>query len=188
MPASPIAALILAAGSAQRFGSDKRLYPIDGVPMLARTLAVYRSVFDEVGVTVRPGEAAIAQLVEDGGCRVIEAPDAAEGQSRSLAAGVQAMRHAGGLIVGLGDMPFVAASTLRSLAGAMQERPKRIVRPRHDERAGNPIGFPRSAYDALLRIEGDQGARELVAASDVRLVDVVDPGVLKDVDRPMQAG
>ncbi len=183
MPRSPIAALILAAGSARRFGSDKRLYPIDGVPMLARTLGVYRSVFAEVGVVIRPGEPAIATLVEEGAGRVIEAPDAALGQSRSLAAGVQAMRRAAGLFVGLGDMPFVAASTLRHLVRSMRAQRDRIVRPRYDAHPGNPIGFPRSSFEALLRIEGDQGAREIVAASDVWFVDVPDPGVVKDIDR-----
>lgn len=182
MPASSITALILAAGSARRFGSDKRLHPIDGVPMLARTLAVYRCVFPEVGVVIRPDEPAIAGLVEEGAGRVIEAPDAALGQSRSLAAGVQALSHAGGLVVGLGDMPFVAEETLRRLARAMHAQPERIVRPRHDDRAGNPIGFPASTFEVLRRIEGDQGAREIVAASDVWFVDVADSGVLKDID------
>lgn len=178
-------ALILAAGSAQRFGSDKRLFPIDGVAMLARTVDVYRTVFDDVAVVIRPGEPRIADLVRASGARVVEAADASRGQGRSLAAGVAAFDQAPGLVVGLGDMPFVAPATLRAIADAMSAFPEHIVRPRHEGRPGNPVGFPAHAFAALAGIEGDTGARAVVAASEnVRFVEVDDAGILTDVDRP----
>ena len=178
-------ALILAAGSAHRFGSDKRLFAIDGMPMLVRTLAVYRTVFERVAVVIRPGEASIAELVATAGCDVIEAADAERGQSRSLAAGVAAMSDAPGLVVGLGDMPFVAAATLARLGVEMGAHPDQIVRPRHAGQPGNPVGFPAHSFPALTRIQGDTGARRVIATSaHVRFFDVDDPGVLTDIDRP----
>ena len=178
-------ALILAAGSAHRFGSDKRLFAIDGTPMLARTLAVYRTVFERVAAVIRPGEAKIAALVTIAGCSVIEAADAELGQARSLAAGVAAMLDAPGLVVGLGDMPFVAAATLARLGAEMTAHPDQIVRPRHAGQAGNPVGFPAHSFAALTRIQGDTGARGVIAASArVRFLDIDDPGVLTDIDRP----
>lgn len=178
-------ALILAAGSARRFGRDKRLYSIDGVPMLGRTLNVYRLVFDAVSVVVRPGESTIGDLARSAGCAVIEAADAERGQARSLAAGVAAMTDAPSLVIGLGDMPFVTAATLQALVAKMAIYRDAIVRPRHDTQPGNPIGFPPSTYAALTRIDGDTGARQIVAASDkVRFLDVDDPGVVIDIDRP----
>lgn len=179
-----IAALVLAAGASRRFGSDKRLHPLDEQPMLARTLATYRQVLDEVGVVIRPGEPTVAALVRAAACRPIEAADAAAGLSRSLAAGVAALRHADGLLVGLGDMPFVAATTLQALVTAMTQNAARVVRPRSSGVNGNPVGFPPSSYDALTRLTGDAGARELLAKNaGVLVVDVDDPGVLRDVDR-----
>lgn len=179
-----VAALVLAAGASRRFGSDKRLHPLDGQPMLARTLATYRQVLDDVGVVIRPGEPAIAALVRTAACRPIEAADAAAGLSRSLAAGVAALRHADGLLVGLGDMPFVAPATLRALVTAMTQNATRVVRPCYSGVNGNPVGFPPSSYDALTRLTGDTGARELLAKSaGVLAVDVDDAGVLRDMDR-----
>ena len=177
------AALVLAAGASRRFGSDKRLHLLEGEPMLVRSLAIYRKVCDDVGVVIRSGEPEIAALAQAAGCRVVEASDAAMGQSRSLAAGVQAMRgDADQLIVGLGDMPFVRPDTVRQLVAALATAPTRIVRPTYKGRPGNPIGFPAGFFDDLTGIEGDTGARELVAASDPRLLEVDDPGVLRDID------
>ena len=191
-----IAAIVLAAGSARRFGSDKRRHAIDGVPMLARTLRTYRRVLETVACVVRPGEAEVADLVRTASCQVVEAPDAALGQSRSLAAGVAALTagpatatdpspRVDGLIIGLADMPFVAEDTLRRLLEAMSEHPDAIVRPRCRGRAGNPVGFPKRLFEELQQLVGDTGARELVTSSDsVVYLDVDDEGVLVDIDRP----
>ena len=193
-----IAAIVLAAGVARRFGSDKRRHPIDGVPMLTRTLSTYRRVFATVVAVIRPGEPEIADLVTSTGCQVAEAIDAEMGQSRSLAAGVLALTRRpsfptaerdppliNGIVIGLADMPFVKAETLRRLVDAMNENPDAIVRPRSHGRSGNPVGFPRRLFKDLTRLEGDQGARNLVANHpDVVCVNVDDRGVLDDIDRP----
>ena len=82
-------------------------------------------------------------------------------------------------------MPFVGEDTLRCLVETMTNHPDAIVRPRCHGRAGNPVGFPNSLFPELLRLEGDAGARRLVAASEeVIYVDVHDQGVLVDIDRP----
>ena len=207
-----IAAIVLAAGSGRRFGGDKRRHLIDGVPMLTRTLATYRAVLDQVAAVIRPGEPEIAELALSTGCHVVEAVDAGQGQSRSLAAGVVALTrnpvHAGpaedpapiappagsvappagsvdGLLIGLGDMPFVTVETIRRLVGAMQDNPDDIVRPRSRGRFGNPVGFPKRLFGDLTRLDGDRGARQLVASGcDILIVDTEDRGILNDVDRP----
>lgn len=154
--------------------------------MLSRTIAPYGQVFDAVRVVIRSGESAISDLVTRAGAKVVEAADADSGQSRSLAAGVAASRPVDALVIGLGDMPYVAETTLRSLRSAISRHPECIVRPRHDGRAGNPVAFPAPKFDALTQVRADMGAREIIAASgSVVYVDVNDPGVLVDIDTPI---
>jgi len=180
----PIAALILAAGASRRFGSDKRLYDVGGKPLLAHTLARYCEVFEKVGVTLRPGEREIEGLVTAAGALPIKAPDAHLGQGRSLAHGVAALADSDGLVIGLGDMPFVQAKTLVAIANALGGAAQ-IIRPRCNGQPGNPIGFAPSMFDALTRISGDQGARDLLRSHPelVAHVELDDVGVLRDVDR-----
>lgn len=184
-----VGAAILAAGASRRFGSDKRLHPLggvtDGTPMLRRTLDIYREVFDEVAAVIRPREHAIAGVVEAANCQIVEAARAHEGQSRSLAAAVQALGHLDGLIVGLADMPFVRASTLRALRAAMMQQPLHIVRPVCAGRPGNPVGFPRRLFAELTHVAGDIGARDVIESDDrIVLIPVEDDGIHRDIDTP----
>ena len=181
-----IAALILAAGASRRFGSDKRLHKVDGVPLLARTVARYREVFERVGVTIRPDEGNVERLIAGAGGLPIVAPDAELGQGRSLAHGVAALADSEGLVVGLGDMPFVRADTLITIANRLAQAGIEVIRPRCNGQPGNPIGFAPSMFDALTQITGDQGARDLLRSHPdlVEFVDTDDAGVLRDVDRP----
>ena len=47
-------ALVLAAGYSRRFGEDKRAYPIDGKPLLARTLESVRASGLPLRLCLRP--------------------------------------------------------------------------------------------------------------------------------------
>lgn len=186
----PIAALILAAGASRRFGADKRLHHLDGAPLLAHTIARYREVFERVGVTLRPDEEDIEALIAKGGALPIPAAHAHLGQGRSLAHGVEALADSDGLVIGLGDMPFVRAGTLTAIANRLTLARAQVIRPRCNGQAGNPIGFAPSMFDALTHITGDQGARDLLRSRPelVELMDVGDAGVLRDVDRPGDIG
>ena len=177
-------ALILAAGRARRFGSDKRQHRLaDGRALLQATLAAYRAVFPQPMVVLRPEDAAWADRLA--GAVPVYAQDADLGMAHSLAAGVRAARQRDFLLVALGDMPYIQPGTLRRLQVAMTG-PERIVQPVHRGLPGHPVGFGRAHYDALERLTGDQGAKNILQARQEKIfaIPVDDPGVLQDIDRP----
>jgi molybdenum cofactor cytidylyltransferase len=183
-----IVGLLLAAGGATRFGADKRLAPVgspSGEPMAVVACRKLCAAVAAVTAVVRVGDTDVARLLKDAGATVVECANADEGMGASIACGVAAARVADGWIVALADMPWVEASTIGRVADALRAGAP-IVAPFHRGRRGHPVGFSTRHRDALLALGGDEGARSVLAANRESLVrvDVVDAGVLRDVDHP----
>lgn len=181
-----VTALILAAGFGTRFGGDKRRAELaDGRTLLAASLARARLVFDEVHLILRP-EDDPAALGLPYGCRIIRCDDADQGMGHSLAAGVRALAAspADAIAVLLGDMPWIAESSLRALVA--KAATGRIVFPVHHDERGHPVVFGRDFWPELQQLRGDEGARRVLRAHAAAwiAVGVDDPGVLRDVDSP----
>ncbi len=179
-------ALVLAAGQGSRFGSDKRLARLpSGQTLLAATLARVLEVFDEVYVVLRVGDDPQALGIPPQ-VRIVRAESAGDGMGSSLAAGIGGLADskAEAVAVLLGDMPWVAAETLRHLsANALTGQ---IVVPVHEGQRGHPVLFGRAFWPALIAVGGDQGGRQVILDHPDRCVriPVADVGVLRDVDRP----
>ena len=79
---------------------------------------------------------------------------------------------AGALIV-LGDMPGITAQDLDRLIEAFRRTDgQAIVRATHAGKRGNPVILPRILFPAVATLEGDTGARHLVEADGLDVVDV----------------
>lgn len=182
------AGILLAAGRGRRFdplgARNKLLQRLpSGEPVVAASARHLLSVFPHVVAVVPPQDGGVAELLRALGCHVTVCLEADAGMGRSLAHAVAQAPDAGGWLVALGDMPFVAASTLHALRAAL-EGGAGISAPSFQGRRGNPVGFgPRYRQD-LLALEGDQGARRLLQSHALTLVEVDDPGILRDVDLP----
>ncbi len=188
-------ALILAAGFSRRFGSDKRLAELpSGEPLLIATLEKYQAVFPTVAVLLRRDDQPVMQAIRDRFPRntplIMSTDHAEDGMGHSLADGVRMLVEWDFLFVGLADMPYVQRSTLRTLNQAMRRARSEgracIVRPTYDDRPGHPVGFSQEFFPALIQLQGDQGARDLLKTNQdsMRHIPVDDPGVLVDIDQP----
>jgi molybdenum cofactor cytidylyltransferase len=185
-----IVGVLLAAGRGERFGGDKLLAPLRdgdiGVPIGVAACRRLRAALPDVVAVVRPGDAGLAQLLEQAGASVIVARNADEGIGASLAAGVAALADdADGYVVALADMPWIDPATTAAIAQALR-RGASIVAPRYRGERGHPVGFAAIHRGALMQLGGDEGARSILSRhrADLQLVDVDDPGVLRDVDTP----
>lgn len=108
-----------------------------------------------------------------------------EGLSTSLRAGVAVLADdAAGVLVMLGDMPGVSPVDLDRLIDAFRTSGGRsVVRASHDGRRGNPVILPRSLFAAVGHLEGDTGARHLVEAEGLDVIDVeIGAAAFVDVD------
>ena len=85
----------------------------------------------------------------------------------------------------LADMPGILPATIARVAREL-EAGADIVAPRFQGQRGHPVGLAGHYRDALLALQGDAGARAIVAANQekIHFVDIDDPGVVKDIDTP----
>lgn|GEM_PF-58328 len=166
------------------------------VTVLEASIHKYAGVFEAVWVVVRPEDHVIASMVTNLGATPVVAPSAHLGMGHSLASGVEAVARAKSpclrLFVGLSDMPYVTASTLRQLKEAgSNASTSEIVRPIYINDAntkhwGHPIGWPALYWPELQSMSGDAGARELLREYHKKIVPipVKDQGVCLDIDHP----
>ncbi|OMG71756.1 nucleotidyltransferase family protein [Burkholderia ubonensis] len=187
--ASLATGVLLAAGLGQRFdpsGLRSKLLALlpDGTPVAVAAARRLATATADVVAVVRPGADKLAFLLNEAGCRVVFAPDAARGMGASLAAGVRASADADGWLVALGDMPWIAPATYELVTRTLDAGDASIVAPVHRGMRGHPVGFAARHFDALAALDGDTGARALFARERVTLLDVDDPAILRDVDTP----
>ena len=185
-----VAGLLLAAGRGKRFDAsgqhNKLLANVDGMAVARRTAIRLGEAVEQRLAVVRPQSAALRRELEAAGCLVSECADADLGMGHSLAHGVgEAVRHFDpmAVVVMLADMPFIEAGTLRALV-ALAGTPDVIAAPRYGGERGQPVLFGSGHFAALRRSSGDRGASHLLQQHPVTYLDVDDPGVLRDIDRP----
>ena len=105
-------------------------------------------------------------------------------QARSRPAWLPFPDDAAGVLIVLGDMPAVSSADLDRLIAAFRKAGgQAIVRATHDGKRGNPVLLPRALFGAVAQLEGDTGARHLVEAGLMPVVDVeIGEGAAIDVD------
>ncbi len=185
-----IVAILLAAGSATRFGSDKLQHALPhDVPIAVQALRHLKAVCgNDVLVVVRPEAGALPELIRREGCEAVVCGRAAEGMGASLACGVRAANASGAAdayLVALGDMPFIRASTIEAVRDALAAGAALAV-PYFRARRGHPVGIAGRFRAELEALQGDEGARALLQAhaSELVKIPVGDPGVIRDIDTP----
>ncbi|MES2819527.1 MAG: nucleotidyltransferase family protein [Pseudomonadota bacterium] len=182
-----IAGLVLAAGFARRFGSDKRRAVLsNGLTLLGTSVATVHAGLPDTWLVLRPSDDAEA-LGLPASLIIVRSEAAEGGLGHSLASGMRAIARdssADAVAIFLGDMPWITAATLDRLFAVAA--PEHIVLPEHEGQPGHPVIIGRRFWPDLLLLTGDTGAKSVLQthAEAVRRVRIDDPGVLQDVDTP----
>jgi molybdenum cofactor cytidylyltransferase len=185
-----IAAVILAAGRSTRMGGhNKLLAELHGKP-LVRVVAeqVLASKVSSVTVVTGHQAAEVERALRGLNVTFVYNPDFPTGLASSLKAGIGVVpKEAGGALICLGDMPLIDARLLdRLIAAFAPDRGMLIAVPVSDGSRGNPVLWSRRFFGELMSLEGDIGARNLIAQHTevVAEVAVEDQGAFLDIDTP----
>jgi CTP:molybdopterin cytidylyltransferase MocA len=185
-PEPGLHALVLAAGSASRFGSPKQLVRIGGQPMLHRAVSQATEVVGHA-VTVVLGAYAdqLAPLLKHTSASVLINRHWEEGIASSLRAGIANLPGScDGVLIVLADQVSVTTFDLKRLATAWKRQPEWLIAATYDGHVGVPAIFPRTTFSAFSDLRGDTGARAILSRHVDRCLRVPMPNAAIDIDRP----
>ena len=199
VPHAPrIAAIVLAAGLASRMGQNKLAVEIKGKPLLRHIVEAACASHASPVMIVTGNAAEEARGVLEGlEVTFVHNPEFLAGLSASLKAGIRAVpEDCDGAMVLLGDMPAVETALIDKLIAAFNpEEGRAICVASHRGKRGNPVLWARQFFGDMLALQGDVGAKHLIAAneeavcdveagSDAPLIDIDTPEALANYRRP----
>ncbi len=178
-----MAGIILAAGAARRFGSPKILIRWGESTFLRRIAetalaADLDPVIVVLGAVVKSAKEALAGLP----VQIVTNRRWSQGQSSSIKTGLRALNPGKPVIFFLADQPQVTQTLIRRLVEEYQISNAAIIAPLVRGQRGNPVLFAPTTFEALNRIEGDQGGRAIFSQFGIRWLEWHDESVLVDID------
>lgn len=189
-----IGCILMAAGISDRFeNGNKLLADLDGRPVIRyviETLLTVKSLFDREDSDISLDlltvtrwqeihdlctEAGMPCVLYEGGL-----------QSDTIRAGLTGAEDANweGCMFLAGDQPLIKADTIKRLAEAFAAEPGRPCRASWQGNPSSPVIFPAACFDALRKLKGDEGGRQLLRGSEkpAALVEAGDLSELMDID------
>jgi len=185
--------LIPAAGASQRLGQPKQTVLYKGEPLIQRAIETAESLTPREIIVVTGANAdSVKKVVQKTSAHCVHNPDWAGGMGGSIAVGASTVdKHSNGLMILLCDQWGIQPQDLQQLARTWISDTDRIVcaetagRP-GPPRLGPPVIFPLSCFAALCGLQGDQGARSILAAYPRLLSAVPIKNAASDLNTPAQ--
>ena len=185
--------ILLAAGSARRFGSNKLLRPVNGKPLYAHGLAALLAATKmrpAADVTVVSRTPEILAAARAAGAKAVESPLSEQGLSFTIKAALDALEplaEGDYLLFAVADQPYLTAASVAALLEKAAP-PTRGATLCFGEKVGSPTLFSASLAKDLRALEGDRGGRSVLRAlgGECLRVQAKSARELEDIDLPGQ--
>ena len=158
-PVLDIGLIITASGYSRRFGSNKLLTKINGIPMIEYILkASDTPVFSKRAVVTRYAE--VSDICEKYGipCLMHSFPY----QNDTVRIGTEYTEMSDGCCFCTADQPFIRRESLETLALLFSHSPNNIFRASFGDKFGNPVLFPKEFYPELKHLPHDKGGSVVI--------------------------
>ena len=179
-------AIILAAGSSRRMGSQKLLLPFGESTIIETVIDnVLNSSIDHVMVVLGPKQESILQAIGKRPVQFCHNKEHEKGMLSSIICGIRALpADAVSALIFLGDQPGIPPAVTNSVIEAYNEELFGIVIPVHDHRRGHPLLVDMKYRKEVEKLDLEEGLRALRHhfPQDVLEVEVDEPGILVDID------
>ncbi|MGC8557717.1 MAG: nucleotidyltransferase family protein [Nitrososphaeria archaeon] len=177
--------IILAAGESTRFGENKLIYKIDGIPIIKRVVTEAQSTNVNVIVVIGHESDKIKEALKGTKVNYVYNNNYKVGMSQSVIAGVKVSNAFRGILILPGDMAFIKSYIIERVIDVHKNTGASIVIPTYNGRGGHPILFDVKLKEELLSInEEKRGLKEIVQkyGGEAYKIEVGTPIVVHDVD------
>tara|TARA_B100001287_G_scaffold276413_1_gene287148 strand:+ start:1928 stop:2521 length:594 start_codon:yes stop_codon:yes gene_type:complete len=181
-----VGAIILAAGNSSRFGDENKLLAKFGKKtVIESTINNIAKLFkkDEITIVLR-NKSQLPNFLKFLPYKLTIVLKENFGISDSIKQGLNNFMTKDGVMICLGDMPGVSASTYSKIRNSLIEQEDKIIIPIYKGTMGNPIGIPRKFYGKLKTLSGDVGFKQLFSQlkKNISFIEIDDRYILKDID------
>lgn len=180
------AVLVLAAGASRRMGRPKQLLPYKGTTFLGHTIALAKTVAQEVLVVLGANAEYIKPILPEKIDFVVNA-DWEKGMGTSIALGVKTLVEKNSpeaLLVLLVDQPLIDASYLKKMLEEGRKHPTKIIATAYGKRRGVPTIFSHTHFKKLMKLNADYGAKKYMAQLSEEIVVLDAKDKVLDIDTP----
>ena len=179
-----VAAVVLAAGGAHRYGELKQLLDWNGQPFVRKVAnTALEAGLSPVIIVTGAQHDVVRQAVVDLPVKVVYNPDWQKGQSTSVKAGLMALPpQCMANIFLLADQPQIPARLLRSLVEVYTKTTFPVIAPQVKGHPANPVLFDHSTFPDFEKITGDMGGRALFERYPPHLIPWPELSIALDVD------
>ncbi len=179
-------AIMLAAGTASRFGRPKMLESYRGEPLVCRALRAARPVAAGRVVLVTGHNNKAVELAATGLFdESVYNPSFADGLGSSIAAGVRHCNaRAEAVLLLLADQPLIDGAYLQNLIGKWCSSDADIIMSGYNDTIGPPAIFSKSTFESLAVLSGDEGARPIVKSGRYTVATMGEQIENPDIDKP----
>lgn len=179
-------AIVLAAGSSRRMGSQKLLLPFGESTIVETVLGnVLNSSIDHVMVVLGANQDKIRVCIGNLPVQFCYNKEHESGMLSSVICGIRALpQEAEAALIFLGDQPDIPPAVTNHVIDAYNEELVGIVIPVHDQRRGHPLLVDMKYRKEIEQLNLEEGLRALRHhfPNDVLEVEVNEPGILVDID------
>ncbi len=179
-------AVILAAGSSRRMGSQKLLLPFGKSTIIETVIDnVLSSSIDHVMVVLGANQEKIQDTIRNLPVQFCHNKEHDSGMLSSVICGIRSLpADAVSALIYLGDQPDIPPAVTNSVIDAYKEELVGIVIPVHANRRGHPLLVDMKYRKEIESLNLEEGLRSLRHhfPDDVMEVEVDEPGILVDID------
>ena len=182
-----IAVIVLAAGDSSRMQQPKQVLPWGDSTLLGHAIDVaMKSKANEVYVVLGANVRTIQEQIDLSHIKYIINKDWKKGLGSSIACAVRYLAESDkqydGLLFMLCDQPLIDTNYLNSMISTFGDGVKNIVATAYKQRNGVPVLYHKKYKRILSTLDGDSGAKEIIAKNSEDVIALSPEGKEVDVD------